>query len=99
MPDAATIDRARALHARAIIIDGHSDILMAVADHKMRLGTRVELPDHAGWQAPLGWAVDDPAPVADAALFLLSDLARATSGEIIHVDGGFHAVGAAAPSA
>lgn len=54
----------------------------------------------SGWpeQAPLGWDVDDPAPVADAALFLLSDLARATSGEILHVDGGFHAVGAAAPS-
>jgi enoyl ACP reductase len=49
-------------------------------------------------QAPLGWQVDDPAPVADAALFLLSDLARATSGEILHVDGGFHAVGAPTPS-
>ena len=36
-----------------------------------------------------------PAPVADAALFLLSDLARAISGEILHVDGGFHAIGAA----
>lgn len=56
MPDAATLDRARALHERAIIIDGHSDILMAIADHKMRLGTRVELPAHEGWQAPMGWA-------------------------------------------
>ncbi len=56
MPDAATLDRARTLHERAIIIDGHSDILMAIADHKMRLGTRVELPPHEGWQAPLGWA-------------------------------------------
>lgn len=56
MPDAASLDRARALHERAIIIDGHSDILMAVADNKMRLGTRVELPSHEGWQAPLGWA-------------------------------------------
>jgi enoyl ACP reductase len=51
-----------------------------------------------GKQAPLGWEVDDPTPVADAALFLLSDLARATTGEILHVDGGFHAVGAAVPS-
>ncbi len=42
--------------------------------------------------APLGWDVDDPAPVADAVCFLLSDLARAISGEILHVDGGFHAV-------
>jgi enoyl-[acyl-carrier protein] reductase I len=43
-------------------------------------------------QAPLGWRVDDPGPVADAACFLLSDLSRGTSGEILHVDGGAHAV-------
>ncbi len=43
--------------------------------------------------APLGWRVDDPTPVADAACFLLSDLSRATSGEILHVDGGAHAIG------
>jgi enoyl-[acyl-carrier protein] reductase I len=49
-------------------------------------------------KAPLGWEVDDPTPVADAALFLLSDLARGTTGEILHVDGGVHAVGAATPS-
>ena len=47
-----------------------------------------------GEQAPLGWDPDDPSPVADAACFLLSDHARAISGEILHVDGGFHAVGA-----
>jgi enoyl-[acyl-carrier protein] reductase I len=45
-------------------------------------------------QAPLGWDVDDPSPVASAICFLLSDYARAISGEILHVDGGFHAVGA-----
>jgi meromycolic acid enoyl-[acyl-carrier protein] reductase len=45
-------------------------------------------------QAPLGWETSDPAPVADAVLFLLSDLARAITGEILHVDGGFHAMGA-----
>ncbi|MBA3866957.1 MAG: enoyl-ACP reductase FabI [Solirubrobacterales bacterium] len=50
-------------------------------------------------QAPLGWDADDPTPVADAALFLLSDLARGTTGEILHVDGGLHAVGAAPPPA
>lgn len=44
--------------------------------------------------APLGWEVRDPAPVADAAVFLLSDLARAISGEILHVDGGYHATAA-----
>ncbi|MEO6859667.1 MAG: enoyl-ACP reductase FabI [Solirubrobacteraceae bacterium] len=45
-------------------------------------------------QSPLGWDMDDPAPVASAICWLLSDYARAISGEIIHVDGGFHAVGA-----
>ena len=45
-------------------------------------------------QAPLGWDVADPGPVADTICFLLSDYARGISGEIVHVDGGFHAVGA-----
>jgi enoyl-[acyl-carrier protein] reductase I len=58
-----------------------------------------ELESAWGEQAPLGWEVDDPAPVADAALFLLSDLARAIAGEIVHVDGGFHAIGAPTPVA
>ncbi|HEU4978027.1 MAG TPA: enoyl-ACP reductase FabI [Solirubrobacteraceae bacterium] len=48
--------------------------------------------------APLGWDLEDPSPVADACLFLLSPLSRMVSGEILHVDGGLHAVGAwAAP--
>ena len=47
-------------------------------------------------QAPLGWDIEDPGPVAAAICFLLSDYARAISGEILHVDGGFHAVGAPA---
>jgi enoyl-[acyl-carrier protein] reductase I len=47
-------------------------------------------------QAPLGWDVEDPSVVAGTVCFLLSDLARGISGEIIHVDGGFHAVGAPA---
>ena len=46
-------------------------------------------------QAPLGWDVEDPAPVAAAVCFLLSDLARGITGEILHVDGGFHAMGTA----
>ena len=48
-----------------------------------------------GRQAPLGWDLADPTPVADACLFLLSPLARAITGEILHVDGGVHAMGAA----
>ncbi len=45
-------------------------------------------------QAPLGWDVSDPGPVANAICFLLSDYSAAITGEIVHVDGGFHAVGA-----
>ena len=44
-------------------------------------------------RAPLGWDTRDPAPVAETVCFLLSDGARRISGEIVHVDGGFHAVG------
>jgi enoyl ACP reductase len=47
-----------------------------------------------GKQAPLGWDTGDPGAVADAVCFLFSDLSRAISGEILHVDGGFHAMGA-----
>ncbi len=47
-----------------------------------------------GRQAPLGWDTGNPAPVADAVCFLLSDWARGITGEILHVDGGFHAMGA-----
>ena len=43
--------------------------------------------------APLGWDSDDPTPVARAVCFLLSDWSEAISGELIHVDGGAHAVG------
>lgn len=48
------------------------------------------------WEArsPLCWDATDPTPVADAACFLLSDLARGISGEILHVDGGYHAMAA-----
>jgi meromycolic acid enoyl-[acyl-carrier-protein] reductase len=42
--------------------------------------------------APLAWDPADPGPVGDAVCFLLSDLARAVTGEILHVDGGHHAM-------
>jgi enoyl-[acyl-carrier protein] reductase I len=45
-------------------------------------------------RAPLGWNLTDTSPVADTCVALFSDLMRATTGEIIHVDGGFHAIGA-----
>jgi len=50
----------------------------------------------AAWdsRAPLGWNVKDPTPVGAACVVLLSDLFPATTGEVVHVDGGYHAIGA-----
>lgn len=48
-----------------------------------------------GKQAPLGWDTADPTPVARAICFLLSDWSRGITAEIVHVDGGFHAMGTA----
>jgi enoyl-[acyl-carrier protein] reductase I len=45
-------------------------------------------------RAPLGWNLSDQEPAARAILALLSDWFPATTGEIIHVDGGYHALGA-----
>ena len=45
-------------------------------------------------RAPIPWDPRDPRPVADAVCFLFSDLARAVTGEVIHVDGGVHAISA-----
>ncbi len=45
-------------------------------------------------QSPIPWNADDARPVGDAAIFLFSDLSRMVSGEILHVDGGFHAMAA-----
>ena len=44
--------------------------------------------------APLHWDTADAGPTADAIVFLLSNMSRGITGEIVHVDGGFHAMGA-----
>ena len=44
-------------------------------------------------KAPLGWDITDPEPTARSCTALLSDWFPATTGEIVHVDGGFHAMG------
>ena len=46
-----------------------------------------------GQRAPLGWDLSDPGPAALACVALLSDWFPATTGEIVHVDGGVHAIG------
>lgn len=48
-------------------------------------------------RAPLGWDVQDPDPVGRMVCLLFSDWAKMTTGEIIHVDGGFHAAAAGVP--
>jgi meromycolic acid enoyl-[acyl-carrier-protein] reductase len=45
-------------------------------------------------RAPLGWDVRNAEPVARSCVALLSDWFPATTGEIVHVDGGYHAIGA-----
>ena len=50
----------------------------------------------SAWErrSPIAWDPTDTEPVADAVCFLFSDLARAITGEILHVDGGYHAMAA-----
>jgi len=45
-------------------------------------------------RAPVGWDLSDPEPAARACVALLSDWFPKTTGEIVHVDGGVHAMGA-----
>jgi enoyl ACP reductase len=44
-------------------------------------------------RAPLPWDPSDPTPVARAVAFLLSDWSAGITGEVLHVDGGYHAMG------
>lgn len=52
-----------------------------------------DLEDSWSARAPLGWDNTDQEPTAKAVVALLSDFFPATTGEIIHVDGGFHSTG------
>lgn len=74
-----------------------------VATGPLRTGAASAVPDPgqlvAAWAnaAPLHWNPYDAGPVADTVCFLLSDLARAVTGDTIHVDGGYHAVATPRP--
>ncbi|MBN2621758.1 MAG: enoyl-ACP reductase FabI [Acidimicrobiales bacterium] len=69
-----------------------------VAAGPLRTLAARSIPDFAAMEdawatrAPLGWDVRDPEPVARACVALLSDWFPATTGEIVHVDGGAHVV-------
>ncbi len=52
-----------------------------------------ELENAWGERAPLGWDQADQTPTAKAVVAMLSDFFPATTGEIVHVDGGYHAMG------
>lgn len=71
-----------------------------VAAGPLRTKAATSIPGFGGFEsawrtrAPLGWDVSDADPAARACVALLSDWFPSTSGEIIHVDGGFHATGA-----
>ena len=52
-----------------------------------------EISDTWTKRAPLGWEMTDATPVGQMCCFLLSDWSTMTSGELIHVDGGYHAMG------
>jgi meromycolic acid enoyl-[acyl-carrier-protein] reductase len=50
-------------------------------------------------RAPLGWSLQDRSPVGRAVAVLLSDHLDMTTGELLHVDGGYHAMGTELPPA
>jgi meromycolic acid enoyl-[acyl-carrier-protein] reductase len=71
-----------------------------IAAGPLRTVAAKNIPGFAGFEevwngrAPLGWDLADTAPVAKSSVALLSDWFPATTGEIVHVDGGVHAMGA-----
>jgi enoyl-[acyl-carrier protein] reductase I len=73
-----------------LIACGPQDTLLVRA-----LGDRGELLADWDARAPLGWDAADRSAVARAAVALLSDWLPATTGSVLHVDGGAHAVGVA----
>jgi len=52
-----------------------------------------QIAGHWADRAPLAWSMTDATPVGQMTCFLLSDWSTMTSGEMIHVDGGYHAMG------
>lgn len=81
-------------------LGGHGIRVNLVSAGPLRTMAAKSIPGFTGlaraWEgrSPLSWDVSDPVPVARTVCFLLSDWARAITAEIVHVDGGYHAMGA-----
>lgn len=92
----AALESANRYLARDLGAAGHRANLVAAGPIETRAASAILGFDRllSSWEttSPLRWDPHDAAPVADAVCFLLSDLARAISGEILHVDGGHHAM-------
>ena len=91
----AGLEAANRYLARDLGVTGARSNLIAAGPLETRAASGIpgfgQLLDAWATQAPLAWDPRDNGPVADAAVFLLSDAARAITGEVLHVDGGFHA--------
>lgn len=85
--------------ARDLAPSGIRVNLVAAGPLRTRAGNAIPdfdlLLDAWASTSPLPWDPDDPGPVADTVAFLFSDLARAITGEVLHVDGGYHAMATA----
>ena len=92
----AALEAANRYVARDLAPHGIRSNLVAAGPLQTRAATAIPgfdlLLDAWAGQAPLAWDPGDPSPVADASAFLLSDASRATTGSIVHVDGGFSAM-------
>jgi meromycolic acid enoyl-[acyl-carrier-protein] reductase len=84
---------ARDLGADAIRVNAVSAGPLATVAAKSIPGFQ-ELHDLWEGRSPLTWDAEDPEPVARMVCVLLSDWAPKTTGEVVHVDGGFHAIAA-----
>ena len=83
--------------ARDLGPDGVRVNVVACGPQKTLLSRAIDGRDElvAAWdaRAPLGWDATDRTAVAKASVMLLSDFFPATTGQVLHVDGGAHAIG------
>lgn len=92
----AGLESAARYLARDLGPDGVRVNLVAAGPLRTMAAKSIEgFDEFDGWEerAPLGWDMTDPEPVARAACMLLSDWSAGITGEIVHVDGGAHAMG------